>query len=78
MFVLIIIAECRESKTYEESISVITVRENETLWDIAEDYKNDNQDIREYISILKKLNNMQDSIIYEGQEIRIIEYLEKN
>ena len=53
-----------------------TVSKGERLWDIAEQYKRPDQDIREYIYEIKKLNNMENSTIYEGQELTIIIYEE--
>ena len=73
---IIILASCKDNRNYEETTLTITIRENDTLWRIAEKYKNDSQDIREYIDLVKDLNNMKDSIIYEGQEIQIIKYKE--
>ena len=44
----------------------------QTLWDIAEENKKDGQDIREYVYELRKLNGIDDCIIYPGQVIKII------
>lgn len=46
----------------------------ERLWDIAEQYKRPDQDIREYIYEIKKLNGLDESTIYEGQTIKVIVY----
>ncbi len=51
-----------------------TVCRGDTLWNIAQEYKQDNQDIRDYIYEVKKINNMTDSCLYEGQVINIINY----
>lgn len=48
-----------------------TVSAGETLWDIAEENKQDGQDVREYVYQLRELNNI-DCIIYPGQTIKII------
>ncbi len=61
---------------YTEKQETIYVCEDDTLWSIAEDYKKPNQDIREYIYEIKKINNMENATIYEGQEITIIVYEE--
>lgn len=48
------------------------VCKGDTLWKIAERYKLENQDPREYIYEIEKLNNMSNATIYEGQVIKII------
>lgn len=48
-----------------------TVSKGETLWSIAEEYKEKNEDIRQYIYEIKKLNNMKNSNIYENKIIKI-------
>lgn len=54
-----------------ETISYIVCK-GDTLWTIGKDYKADGKDIREYIYEIKKLNNMTNSNIYEGQTLKII------
>ena len=53
-------------------IENITVSAGDTLWSIACEYKKDEQDVRDYIYELRKLNNLTDCTIYPGQEIQII------
>lgn len=48
------------------------VCKGDTLWKIANKYKLDNQDPREYIYEVEKLNNMTSATIYEGQIIKIL------
>lgn len=57
----------REPKT-----STITVQSGDSLWSIALKYK-EKGDIRKYIYDIKKLNNLDNSNIYAGQEIIIPE-----
>ena len=47
-----------------------TVSANDTLWSIACEYSKG--DVREYVYNLRKLNNIDDCIIYPGQVIQII------
>lgn len=74
---IIILVNTIINKTeYTEKYKTIYISEDETLWSIAEEYKKPNQDIREYIYEIKKLNNMESATIYEGQELTIIIYEE--
>ena len=74
---IIILVNTIINKTeYAEKYKTIYISEDETLWSIAEEYKKPNQDIREYIYEMKKLNNMESATIYEGQELTIIIYEE--
>ena len=65
-----------KNQEYTESYKNIYISKNETLWSIAKEYKKPNQDIRDYIYEIRKLNNMESATIYEGQELIIIEYEE--
>ncbi|AGC68563.1 hypothetical protein Cst_c15770 [Thermoclostridium stercorarium subsp. stercorarium DSM 8532] len=47
---------------------VITVRQGDTLWDIADKYRGKTE-IRKYIYRIKKLNGLDDSTIYAGQKL---------
>ena len=47
------------------------VSDGDTLWSIASEYKQEKQDVREYVYQLRELNNI-DCIIYPGQTIQII------
>lgn len=48
------------------------VSAGETLWSIASENKKAGQDVREYIYELREVNNMNDSLIYPNQVIKII------
>lgn len=65
-----------EKENVKASEIEYTISRGERLWDIAEEYKRPDQDIREYIYEIKKLNNMDTSTVYEGQTIKIIVYEE--
>jgi len=54
----------------EQSYETIKIAKGDTLWEIACRY-NKGGDIRKYIYELKKLNNLSDSQIFEGDEIKI-------
>lgn len=74
--IIILINTCTNKPEYTETYKTIYISENETLWSIAEEYKRSNQDIRDYIYEIRKLNNMESAAIYEGQELTIIVYEE--
>ena len=59
--------EKEEAQTQDYIIS-----SGETLWSIAQKYKNPEEDTRQYVYEIKKLNNMTNSTIYAGQTIKII------
>lgn len=80
IFIIIVSFICLNSIFNKEEITTkeiqYTVSKGERLWDIAEQYKRLGQDIREYIYEIKKINNMENSTIYENQELTIIVYEE--
>ena len=73
VFLLITLFSTSIAKTNikAETITYIVCK-GDTLWTIAKDYKADDKDIRQYIYEIKKLNNMTNSNIYEGQTLKII------
>ena len=48
------------------------VSAGDTLWSISCEYKKPGQDVREYLYELRKLNDLNDYIIYPGQVLKII------
>jgi nucleoid-associated protein YgaU len=55
--------------TGDEYISVI-VESGDTLWDLAREYKSSG-DLRQYIREVEKINNLTDSLIYEGDILKM-------
>jgi LysM repeat protein len=53
-----------------EKYDTIKIQKGDTLWNVAGDYYKSG-DIRKYIYEIKKANNLSDSMIYEGQELKI-------
>lgn len=60
------------NETVETKEIEYVVCKGDTLWKIAERYKLENQDPRDYIYKIEKLNNMDSATIYEGQTIKIL------
>lgn len=54
----------------EKEYRTIIVKKGDTLWDIASQHSKD-YDIRKFIFEIKKANNLPDSAIYIGQELKI-------
>ena len=62
--------------TYTKHCTNIEVQKGDTLWDYAQKYAIDSSDYNSYISEVKKLNNIIDDNIQQGQKIIIIYYEE--
>ena len=58
----------QDRNVYYESIDI---NKGDTLWCIAEKYKNDNISTIEYVSQIKEFNNMKSDKIKIGQKILI-------
>ena len=73
IFLLIALFNVSIAKSNKEEAEIVeyTISRGETLWSIAEENKAEREDIRQYIYDIKKLNNMTDSTVYEGQTIQI-------
>ncbi len=55
--------------TDDRYISVV-VETGDTLWDLAREYKTSG-DLRQYIREVEKINNLTDSLIYEGDVLKM-------
>ncbi len=55
--------------TGDKYISVV-VEPGDTLWDLACEYKNSG-DLRQYIREVEEINNLTDSMIYEGDILKL-------
>ena len=71
-----VITSAKDSNTTISSTPVvykcITIRENDTLWSIAEQYKPESYSIDRYIKELRELNHLQSNQIYSGNKLIII------
>lgn len=53
----------------------IEIQSGDTLWDIASEYTNgDNQQIRQYVGELMKINGLATDAIQEGQHLTVVYY----
>lgn len=52
----------------------ITVKADDTLWNIAQKYAASDESSQSYINNIKSLNNMTDDTIYSGQDILVYYY----
>jgi len=58
-----------EDTLTDKYISVV-VKKGDTLWDIARKY-NQSGDVRKYIRKVERINNLTDSLIYEGDVLKL-------
>lgn len=70
LFILSFITATSAHGFKEREYRTIIVKKGDTLWDIASEYSK-GYDIRKYIYEIKKANNLPDSSIYMGQELKI-------
>ena len=59
-------------ETYYKSIEI---EKGDSLWDIAQEYKADNESTASYIKALMSLNNLTSDTIHEGQHL-VVAYQE--
>ena len=71
MTMLVVFSVTKAYGYKQPEFGVISIKDGDTLWAIAERY-NKKGDIREYIYDLKKINNLKDSSIIAGSELKII------
>ena len=55
----------------ERELIDYTVCQNETIWSIAKEHKEENQDIREYVYEIQKINDLFNQDLSDGQVIKI-------
>lgn len=56
----------------------VVVRPGDTIWKIAKEHVDEQQDIREVIYIISKINEIDNSMIYSGQVLKIPSYEKKH
>lgn len=57
----------------QEPLKIVTaiVRDGDSLWKLAEQYDNNSIDLRIYIDIIQRFNDMDSTVLQPGQKIRI-------
>lgn len=55
-------------------IVTATVRDGDSLWKLAEQYDNNELDLRTYINIIQNFNDLDNTILQPGQKIKIPVY----
>jgi len=59
--------EWNDQGSIEAEMRTVYVYSGDTLWSIARDNKTEQQDIRDYVLQLKKVNKLKSSFLREGQ-----------
>ena len=70
--ILIAVMPKKTVEAYAMKHEEYVVSNGETLWSIASENKKEGQDVREYIYELRKLNELDDCMIYPNQVIKIL------
>ncbi len=70
-FLIALFNICIAKSNSEAEMITYTVSNGETLWSIAKEYTPKNKDVRETIYEIKKINNITNSNLYQGQKIYI-------
>ena len=60
------------SKNENVSYKEITISKGDTLWDISQKYKNDDESIKDYVNKIMEFNNMKSDRINAGQKLIVI------
>ncbi len=55
----------------EKNYARVHIHSGDTLWNIAEQYNERNQDLRKFIHQIMKENDMETAMIYPGESIKI-------
>lgn len=69
----IVNASDKEEKTMHKYFTSVTVKADDTLWDIANEYSYKEKP-KTYVNNIMSINNMTDETIYSGQDLIIYYY----
>lgn len=51
----------------------VKVKEGDSLWTISKNFVDDSVDIRDYISFVRKINKLENAILYPGQVLKFVD-----
>lgn len=51
----------------------VKVKEGDSLWTISRNFVDQTVDIRDYISFIKRVNNLENAIVYPGQVLKFVD-----
>lgn len=54
-----------------ENFQLIVVEQGDTLWSIAREHRSPDEDIRNLVHNIRRINNLQSAVIYPGDKILI-------
>jgi len=60
-----------KSKNENVHYEVVEIVKGDTLWHIAQTYKDDDSSTNEYIALIKEFNNMKTNVLKVGQSLII-------
>jgi len=60
------------SAKIQTTVITYEVKKDDTLWDIAKEYRRENEDIRETIDSIMDINNLETSVIYPGEILEVL------
>lgn len=67
----IITNDFKASAIKEVNYIKVEVKSGDNIWKIAREYRTDDQDIRELVYKIIKVNNIKNSLVYEGQVLQV-------
>ena len=71
-FIVVMLLQNRWLYSYDyPNVKSVIVSPGDTLWNIAAEYKSEEQDIRGFIHKIAELNSLNTSELFEGQEIKV-------
>ncbi|ADL42460.1 Peptidoglycan-binding lysin domain [Caldicellulosiruptor obsidiansis OB47] len=51
----------------------VKVKEGDSLWTISKNFVDESVDIRDYISFVRKVNKLENAILYPGQVLKFVD-----